>query len=81
MVVVAFWSLHSFARQLAGLLHPSGELSFVELVVHMDVETARVLTLGLAGGTGRSDVPRKKATLTYFAKQWKLRNQPWPSPP
>src|SRR5436190_485779 len=41
---------HSFAGQLAGLLHPSGELSFVELVVLMDVEVARVLALGLAGG-------------------------------
>ena len=40
---------HSFAGQLAGLLHPSGELSFVELVVFMDVEVARVLALGLAG--------------------------------
>jgi hypothetical protein len=30
------------------LLHPSGELSFVELVVLLDVEVARVLTLGLA---------------------------------
>src|SRR6266849_3572867 len=40
---------HAFARQLAGLLHPSGELSFVELVVFMDVEVARVLALGLAG--------------------------------
>src|SRR5205809_3464485 len=40
---------HSFAGQLAGLLHPSGELSFVELVVLMDVEVARVLALGLAG--------------------------------
>ena len=53
---------------MAGLLHPSGELSFVELVVLlvvlMDVEVARVLALGPAGGTGRSDVPRKKATLT-----------------
>jgi hypothetical protein len=68
---------HSFAGQLAGLLHPSGELSFVELVVLMDVEVARVLALGLAGGTGRSDVPRKKATLTYFVKQWMPRNQPW----
>src|SRR6266852_9061680 len=41
---------HSFAGQLAGLLHPSGELSFVELVVLMDVEVARVLALGLAWG-------------------------------
>src|SRR2546430_13141971 len=29
---------HSFAGQKARLLHPSGELSFVELVVLMDVE-------------------------------------------
>src|SRR5438874_13710130 len=41
---------HAFAGQLAGLLHPTGELSFVELVVLMDVEVARVLALGLAGG-------------------------------
>jgi hypothetical protein len=33
--------------------------------------------LDFPGGTGRSDVPRKNATLTYFVKQWKLRNQPW----
>jgi len=31
---------HSFAGQFAGLLHPSGELSFVELVVLVDVEVA-----------------------------------------
>ncbi len=41
---------HSFAGQLAGLLHPSGELSFVELVVLVDVEVAHVLLLGRAGG-------------------------------
>ena len=29
--------LHSFAGQLADLFHPSGELSFVELVVLVDV--------------------------------------------
>src|SRR5262245_18946386 len=40
---------HSFAGQLAGLAHPSGELSFIELVVLMDVEVARVLARGLAG--------------------------------
>src|SRR5438105_11367530 len=43
---------HSFAGQLAGLLHPSDELSFVELVVLMNVDVARVLALGLAGGDG-----------------------------
>src|SRR5882672_5018449 len=41
---------HSFAGQLAGLLHPSGELSLVEPVVLVDVEVARVLALGLARG-------------------------------
>src|SRR5882724_4449435 len=41
---------HSFAGQKARLLHPGGELSFVELVVLVDVEVARVLALGLAGG-------------------------------
>jgi hypothetical protein len=38
------------AGQFAGLLHPSGELSFVELVVLVDVEVARILALGLARG-------------------------------
>src|SRR5438046_267324 len=37
---------HSFAGQLAGLLHPSGELSFVELVALTDVEVTHVLALG-----------------------------------
>src|SRR5262245_40870815 len=41
-------SSHSFAGQLAGLLHPGGELSFVELVL-VDVEVAHFLVLGLAG--------------------------------
>src|SRR5438874_3583300 len=62
MVVVAFFIVvvarpsldyrrsHSFAGQLAGLLHPSGELCFVELVVLVDVEVAHFLLLGLAGG-------------------------------
>ena len=36
-------------RQLAGLLHPGGELGLVELVVLVDVEVAHVLVLGLAG--------------------------------
>jgi hypothetical protein len=40
---------HFFAGQKARLLHPSGELSFVELVVLMDVEVANVHLLGLAG--------------------------------
>src|SRR5262245_4101763 len=40
---------HAFARQLAGLLHPIGKLTFVELVVLVDVKVAYVLVLGLAG--------------------------------
>jgi hypothetical protein len=47
---------HSFAGQLAGLLHPSGELSFVEMVVLVDVEGARVLALGL----GRRDRTQRR---------------------
>ena len=40
---------HPFAGQLAGLLHPSGELRLVvELVVLVDVEIAHALLLGLA---------------------------------
>src|SRR4051812_18076368 len=33
---------HPFAGQLAGLLHPGGELSFVDLLVFVDVEVAHV---------------------------------------
>jgi hypothetical protein len=45
------------------LLDPSGELSFVELVILVDVEVTHILVFGFARRTGRSDVPRKKATL------------------
>src|SRR5438093_2488256 len=41
---------HSFARQLAGLFHPSRHLHLVEMVVLVDVEVAHFLLLGLAGG-------------------------------
>src|SRR5262245_11490417 len=41
---------HSLAGQLAGLLHPSGELSFVDLVALVDVKVPHVLLLGLDGG-------------------------------
>src|SRR5262249_19800470 len=59
---------HSFAGQFAGLLHPSGELTFVELVILVEVEVAHFLVLGLAGGKwtqrraaeeGQFDVLRK----------------------
>lgn len=39
---------HSLAGQSAGLLHPGGELSFVELVVLMDVQVTHFLLLGFA---------------------------------
>jgi hypothetical protein len=41
---------HSLTTQLAGLLYPSGELSFIESVVLVNVEVAHFLVLGLAGG-------------------------------
>src|SRR5262245_59117153 len=41
---------HSFAGQFAGLLHPSGELTFDELVILVEVEVAHVPVIGLAGG-------------------------------
>src|SRR3979411_2739688 len=54
---------HSFAGQKAGLLHPSGELSFVELVVLMDIEVAPVLAFGFAGRARR---PRRAAEESHF---------------
>src|SRR5207247_11168465 len=54
---------HSFAGQLAGLLHPSGELSFVDLVVLVDVEVAHFLLLGLAG---RDRTQRRAAEECHF---------------
>ncbi len=39
---------HSFAGQLAGLLHPVSELRFIELAL-VDVEVADCLVLGCAG--------------------------------
>src|SRR5437763_2785403 len=58
------------------------------------VKTPILILTGLAGiedkvrGLGfgaddymTKDAPRKKATLTYFVKQWTPRNQPWPSTP
>ena len=54
---------HSFAGQLAGLLHPSGELSFVERVVLVDVEVAHVLLLGFAGREGTQRRPAEEGHL------------------
>src|SRR3979409_155614 len=54
---------HSFAGQAARLLHPGGELSFVELVVLMDVEVAHFFLLGLAG---RDRTQRRAAEKSHF---------------
>ena len=62
-------------------LYRSDKRELLPLLVLVDAEVAHFLLLGLAGGSGRSDVPRKKATLTYFVMQWMPRNQPWPSTP
>src|SRR5882762_732501 len=57
-------ALRNPAGQGGRLPDPRRQLRLVELVVLVDVEVAHFLVLGLAGGTGRSDVLRKKATLT-----------------
>jgi hypothetical protein len=54
---------HAFAGRLAGLLHPVGELIFVELVVLVDVEVAHVLVPGLAG---RERTQRRAAEERHF---------------
>src|ERR1700722_13491123 len=59
---------HSFAGQLAGLLHPSGELSFVDLVALMDVEVAHLLLLGLAEG----DRTQRRSTLPFLGSIYKV---------
>ena len=48
--VRAILPLQSLAGQLARLLHPSGELIFVEPIVLVDVKVAHFLVLGLARG-------------------------------
>jgi hypothetical protein len=60
------------------LLHPSGELRHVDLVVLMDVEGARVLALGRAGGTGREalavpDPPFERITFGHVRHQRRAR--------
>jgi hypothetical protein len=56
------------------LLHPSGELSFVELVGFSHVEA-----LGFdRKGTGVGKAPSKKTSLRWPLKEATGRNQPWP---
>ena len=46
--IIAF-ILHSLSGQKARLLHPGGELRFIEFIVLAYVDVARVLALRLAG--------------------------------
>src|SRR5262245_41589810 len=48
---------HPLARQPAGLLHPGGELRFIDLVVLVDIEVTHVLLLRLSGREG----PQRRA--------------------
>jgi hypothetical protein len=64
---------HAFAEQLAGLLHPSGELGFVELGRPHGCRGCVSCGFGFAG-TERGDVPRKKATFTRWSSNGLRRN-------
>ena len=57
---------HASAGQIGRLLHPSCELSFVELVVLMDVEVSVSWLLDAAGGTRAGDQPRALMRLATF---------------
>jgi hypothetical protein len=48
------------------LLHPSGELSFVELVVLADVEVAHFLLRGLAGRTSEQELSVMPVAVLVF---------------
>jgi hypothetical protein len=54
--------LHSFAGQLVRLLHPGGELRFVEFVL-VDVEVAHILVFGRAR---RDRTQRRAAEESHF---------------
>ena len=71
-----------FAWQSACLLDPRHELLLVEVVVvpgYRDSELPGCFDP--LGGTGSSDVPRKKAICTYLVKHRNDRNQPSSSTP
>src|SRR5262245_19164260 len=53
----------AFTGHLAGLLHPIGELRFVELIVLVDIEVAHFLLFGLAW---RERTQRCAAEETHF---------------
>src|SRR5262245_4789590 len=69
----AFWEMatqapctdgsHSFAGQLAGLLHPISQLSFVDLVVLVDVDVAHFFLLGLARREGAQRLAAEESQL------------------
>src|SRR5438132_2862839 len=68
---------HSFAGQLAGLLHPSGELSFVELVVLVDVEVAHFLLLGLDGGEWTQQLAAEECDLDVLCDAMEAEEPGW----
>jgi len=57
------------AGQRGGLLHPARHLRLVDLVAFVDVDVARVLALA-PGGTGRSDLPRKKVVVQFDRREF-----------
>jgi hypothetical protein len=65
---------HPFALQLFRLLHPGGELNFIEPVVLADVEIAHFFLLDSPGGTARSDVPLLFPEDMDTADAWQFKN-------
>ena len=65
-VILAHVAEINLSRQLAGLLHPIGELGFVEFVVLVDVEVAHFLLLGLDGRDGTQRPAAEERHLDVF---------------
>jgi len=61
---LATYRSHAFAGQKGRLLHRGGELSFVELVVLMDIEVAHLPVLGRS----RRDRTQRRATRNAIRK-------------
>jgi hypothetical protein len=57
-------------RAIRWLASPIGELSFIELIVLVDVEVPHIFVLGLDRRERTQRSAAKESTLTYFVKQW-----------
>ena len=68
----------SFAGQLAGLLHPTGKLSFVELIAFPHVEGALGFGRKVDRGNGREGGAVEEDQLEVGLEAT-ARNQPWPA--